>query len=106
MRLASFQLPKKDNYGNDLAHIHDRVIDELCDTFGGFTRRETQSGWVDDNNHLFLDNNFEYSVTIESDGVHLLKFRHIVLQAGYDAKQKAMFTVYPDGICHILKIQD
>lgn len=65
MQLWEITLPRKDNSGQPYDAAHQAYARWLCDTFGGFTRREVKGAWLNDEGQLFQDDSYVYSVATD-----------------------------------------
>ena len=95
--IAQVTLPSEDNDGQSLASVHRTLKTELATAFGGYTAFETGGGWMDGDT-LVEEDGTTYQVAIDKDANYL--FRAMVLRAGKEAGQKAMFYVI-DGFAVI-----
>lgn len=72
IQLWEITLPRKTNSGQPYDAAQQAYARWLCDTFGGFTRREVKGAWLNDEGQLFQDDSYVYSVMVDAPGNELL----------------------------------
>jgi hypothetical protein len=111
MREARIILPRTDNAGHSVYHVHMLLRTRLARTFGGYTATEVSGGWIDGNGKLYHDDSYAYDVAIPDGkpadiGYSVSMLRDIAIEAGKLAGQKSVYVRYPEGTVQIIDVPE
>lgn len=98
--VAILIVPQDDNDGVDLSYLHDRITDDLCYSFGGFTAVPAVGGW-ENKGKKQIEYVVIYYIAAEDTPAHNAQLRSYAMQYREAAHQEAIYWQDFSGEIHI-----
>ncbi|MDQ2066751.1 hypothetical protein Q9295_10210 [Xinfangfangia sp. CPCC 101601] len=99
MHEAKIILPKFDNQGKAIDHLHPLIAESILANFGGYSVQDICGVWKDpDSGRVYQDKSSAYVIAADWSGMNPVKLRWIARRAAVLLSQECIYMALPSGV--------